>query len=424
MKTKNLIQIAAILALLAGAYFVGRKILSSEPKHAASAEGGHGGAAAADYERGPHGGRMLRDGDFAVEVTIYEPDIPPQSRVYPFKNDKPLDPSAVKLVVEFHRFGGRVDTFSYKKEGEYLQGDKVVEEPHSFDVKVMAEHAGKRSQWEYPSYEGRVKMEAAAIETAGIKIEEAGPAKLRTMVEMNGKIVANPDKVAHVTPRFPGIVLEARKKLGDAVKKDEVLAVVESNDSLRPYEIKSQIAGRVIKRDAVLGESVTQETTLYIVADLSTIAVDLAVQRTDFPKLKEGQKVVVTGVGDKEGEATLTYLSPVSAEDTQTMMARAELPNPEMTWQPGLFVTAQVVVEETEVPIAVKESALQKFRDWDVVFMADGTMFEIAILELGRRDGGLVEVVSGPLKPGTKYATENSFVVKADVLKSGASHDH
>ena len=49
---------------------------------------------------------------------------------------------------------------------------------------------------------------------------------------------------------------------------------------------------------------------------------------------------------------------------------------------------------------------------------------KIAILELGRRDGDLVEVISSPLKPGTKYVTENSFVVKADVLKSGASHDH
>src|SRR5215210_1920222 len=270
MKIKHIIQIAAILALLAGAWFLGRKILKSEPKHAASAEDGHGGAAAPEYERGPHGGRMLRDGELGIEVTIYEPDIPPQSRVYPFKNDKPIDPNEVKLVVELHRFAGRVDTINYKKEGDHLIGDKVVEEPHSFDVKVMAEYKGKKSQWEYQSYEGRVTRQAAAIETAGIKIEEAGPAKLRTLVQMNGKITANPEKVAHVTPRYPGVILQARKKLGDEVQKDEVIAVVESNESLRPYDIKSQIAGRVIKRDAVLGESVSQADTLYIVADLET----------------------------------------------------------------------------------------------------------------------------------------------------------
>lgn len=419
---KIVIKLIALIALIAGGYFAATKILKTEPHQSTGGEGGHG-APAADYERGPHGGRMLRDGDFALEVTIYEPEIPPQSRVFPFVNDKPIDPDQVKLNLELHRFGKRVDAFTYKKEADYLQGNRVVEEPHSFDVKVSAEYKGKTSHWEYPSYEGRIEIPATAIATAEIKIETAGPAKLRTLVEMNGKVIANPDKVAHVSPRYPSVILEARKKLGDMVAKDEVLAVLESNESLRPYEMKSQIAGRVIKRDAVLGESVTQETTLYVVADLSTIAVDLAVPREEFPKLKEGQIVVVSGSGEVRGEAVINYLSPIGAENTQTMMARAEMANPEVKWQPGLFVTAQVVVEEAEVPVVVKDSALQTFRDWDVVFMNDGTLFEIAILELGRRDGDLVEVISG-LKAGTKYATENSFVVKADVMKSGATHDH
>ena len=416
------IRIIVIVLILAAAVLAGWKLLGTKNRAAASGE--HGEATEAEYERGPHNGRLLTDGGLGLEVTIYEPDIPPQFRVYPFKNGKPLDPAAIKLVIHLDRFLDRADTINFKKEGDYLVGDKVVEEPHSFDVKVMAEYNGKKSQWEYPSYEGRITMQAAAIETAGIKIEEAGPAKLRTLVQMNGKIVANPDKVAHVMPRFPGIILEARKKLGDAVEKNEVVAMVESNDSLRAYELKSQIAGRVIKRDAVMGESVAQDKTLYIVADLDVIAVDLAVPKHEFGKLKEGQKVVVSGDGELKGEATLTYLSPISSENTQTLMARAEMPNPEMKWQPGLFVTAEVVVDETEVPIAVKTSALQTFRDWDVVFMNDGTSFEIAIVELGRKDGDLVEVVEGPLKPGTKYATENSFVVKADVQKGGASHDH
>ena len=416
------IRIIVIILILAAAVVAGWKLLGTKKQVAAGGE--HGEAAEAEYERGPHNGRLLTAGELGLEVTIYEPDIPPQFRIYPFKNGKPLDPAAVKLVIHLDRFLDREDTINFKKEGDYLVGDKVVEEPHSFDVKVVADYNGKKSQWEYPSYEGRITMQAAAIETAGIKIEEAGPAKLRTLVQMNGKIVANPDKVAHVTPRFPGIVLEARKKLGDPVEKNEVIAVVESNDSLRPYEIKSQIAGRVIKRDAVLGESVSQDTTLYIVADLDVIVVELAVPKQDFAKLKEGQKVVVTGDGELKGDATLNYLSPISSENTQTLMARAEMPNSEMKWQPGLFVTTEVVVDETEVPIAVKASALQTFRDWDVVFMNDGTSFEIAIVELGRKDGDFVEVVEGPLQPGTKYATENSFVVKADVQKGGASHDH
>ena len=99
------------------------------------------------------------------------------------------------------------------------------------------------------------------------------------------------------------------------------------------------------------------------------------------------------------------------------------IPNPKGEWRPGLFVTGEIVVDEAEVPVAVKTSALQTYRDWDVVFMNDGPIFEIAILEIGRRDDEWVEVLSG-LPAGQAYAAENSFVVKADIGKSGASHDH
>ncbi len=418
----KILKVIIIIAVVIIGIFVARKILKNEPSKAAGV--GEHGEAAPEYPRGPHNGRLLSEGNLELEVTIYEPEIPPQFRVYPFSKGKPLDPSAVKLVIELHRFGGRVDTINFKKEDTYLVGDKVVEEPHSFDVKVMAEYAGKSHTWEYQSYEGRIEISEQAAASVGLEYETAGPRTMRTTVAMNGKIIPNEDRLVHVLPRFPGIVKEIRKKLGDSVEKDEVLAIVESNESLQPYEVKSQIAGRITQRDIALGEFVSTERPIYVVADLSTVWVDLNVHRKDFELLREGQKALLErGEGDVKSEATITYISQFGSENTQTMLARAELPNPEMQWRPGLFVKAEVVVKEEEVPVAVKASAIQQFRDWDVVFMKDGTTYEIAIVELGRRDGEWVEVVSG-LKPGTQYVTENSFVVKADVLKGGASHDH
>jgi len=32
--------------------------------------------------------------------------------------------------------------------------------------------------------------------------------------------------------------------------------------------------------------------------------------------------------------------------------------------------------------------------------------------------------VLGGLEPGTTFVTENSYLIKADIEKSGASHDH
>lgn len=377
-----------------------------------------------DAVEGPHGGRLLGAREFQAEVTIYEPDIPPQSRVYFYENGRPLDPSLVQLSIELHRID-RVDVFRYRKQDDYLIGDKIVEEPHSFDVKVKASYKGAVYEWEYSSHEGRTELSQEAVERAGILVEPAGPAKIQSRIQFNGRIVPNEYGLVRLTPRFPGLVRSMNKSLGDVVEKNDLLAVIESNESLSAYEVRSEIKGSVIQRNVSIGEVVSEGDTMFVVADFSTVWVDLNVYRQDISKIKKGQAVFIHGVTPEAEtvEATITYISPISTGNTQTFLARAVLPNPDMTWRPGLYVKGDVVLEEKDVPIAVKASAIQTFRDWDVVFKQVNNVFEIAILELGLRDGEWVEVISG-LEPNTKYVTENSFVVKADILKSGAGHDH
>jgi cobalt-zinc-cadmium efflux system membrane fusion protein len=169
---------------------------------------------------------------------------------------------------------------------------------------------------------------------------------------------------------------------------------------------------------------VANDREVYVVADLSSVWADLQVYRRDFAALRVGQQVFVdAGDGGPPAESTISYLSPIGSENTQTLLARAVVANSDGTWRPGLFVTAQVAVDEAEVPVAVRASALQRLRDWDVVFRNDGDVFEAQPVTLGRRDGEWVEVVSG-LAAGDRYAAAGSFVLKADVGKAGASHDH
>ncbi len=108
---------------------------------------------------------------------------------------------------------------------------------------------------------------------------------------------------------------------------------------------------------------------------------------------------------------------------SQTSRIIVEIPNDTGAWSPGMMVSARVIPDDMPVNLAVRTSALQRFRDFDVVFARVGNTYEVRMLELGRRTRDWVEVLSG-LKPGTRYVTENSFLIKADVEKSGASHDH
>lgn len=187
-------------------------------------------AAGSGPVKGPHGGRLLTEGDFQVEVTIFERGVPPEFRVYAYEAKKPVDLSEVKLSIEVHRLGERVDKISFKKEGDFLRGDSVVYEPHSFEVKVSAEWKGKTYRMQYAQVEARTEMSPEAAKAGGVEIEEAGPAKMKSILELHGEIILNPDRIAHIVPRFDAVVTEVRKSLGDKVARGEVVAVVDSKE--------------------------------------------------------------------------------------------------------------------------------------------------------------------------------------------------
>lgn len=271
---------------------------------------------------------------------------------------------------------------------------------------------------------GRVELDDEELKNSGIAIEEAGPVKLKTKLRLFGKINPNEDRLIHVMPRYPGLVKRVNKRLGEQAGKDELLAVVQSNESLQDYDIKAELAGTVVEKHIVLGEFIDTEQKIYTIADLSAVWVDLNVYRQDFPKLRVGQKVIIEAPGlPQKIEGTISYISPFGAESTQTMLARAEIANPDGILRPGLFISADLVLEEQEVDVAVKESAIQTLEETEVVFVKEGDSFEARPVKFGRRDGEWIEVLSGIL-PGENYAAANSFILKAQIGKGEAEHEH
>lgn len=387
----------------------------------------HEGSTESHQAKGPHGGKLFEKDGFALEVTIYEPDIPPQSRVYAYEQGRPIDPALVTLVTELHRID-RVDTIHYQKQDDYLQGDRIVEEPHSFDVRLDATYLGKRYQWSYPSYEGRTTISEAAMSSIGIKVEKAASATVSSRLLVHGQVVPDRTKVVHLTPRFPGVVKEIHKASGSLVTKGDVVAIVEANDSLRTYNIVASRSGHVISTHTAVGETVSDSQPIMTIGDFSTLWIELIVPKEEFSQLKIGQPVVIRQDSADDSlkhlvTGRVTYLAPFADGDTQTRVARAEVENLQNELVPELFVEAEVITQSRDVPIAIRAEALQTFRDWDVVFKKVGEVYEIAIVELGERDGDWIEILSG-ITAGTEYVTENSFVVKADVMKAGATHDH
>lgn len=418
MQNKKSLVIAAVAAIAIGAFFA---FIPESKKQSDHAE--HGEAHAEEFERGPHRGRLLRDGNFALEITIFEDNVPPQFHLYAYKGEKPLDPKDVQATIELSRLDGEVSRFDFQPKEDFLDGATTVVEPHSFDVKVEATYEGKPHKWNFNSYEGRVTIAKEAAEAAGLKTETAGPATIREKIQLSGRIALDPNRSVQVKARFPGVVRAMHKNLGDVVQAGDVLATVESNDSLQVYPVKTPIGGTILARNSNVGD-VAGDAPLYQVADLSTVWAEFHLFPRDISKVKPGQKLHVRGMeGELEAEAEIAAVPPVAQATSQSVLARATLENKEGHWRSGMAIRGDVVVKEREVPLAVKTTGLQRFRDFTVVFAQVGDTYEVRMLEMGANDGESVEVLKG-IKPGQAYVSENSFLIKADIEKSGASHDH
>lgn len=263
-----------------------------------------------------------------------------------------------------------------------------------------------------------VQLSDQQLNEFGIALGTAGSDNLKIHRKLSGEIVIEPDRLAHIVPRFPGIVKEVRKHIGDRVKKGAVLAIIESNESLATYEVTSLIAGTVTDKHLTLGEFITDDSHAFTITDLSSVWVNLSVYQKDLPYVKIGQNVVISaGLDMPETTGTISYISPLLDQATRTAIARVVLSNPDGHWRPGLFVTGTVEINSLEADVVVPKTALQTIDDQTVVFVQTAEGFEPRLVSLGRTSKTHVEIRSG-LTAGQHYVTKGGFTLKAELAKS------
>ena len=137
-----------------------------------------------------------------------------------------------------------------------------------------------------------VALTAEQLKAAGITLEQAGPAQIREILPLYGVVAANAERVREVAARYPGVIRSVERKLGDTVRQGDLLANIESNESLQVYGVRSPISGIISARNANPGEQ-TGDKPLFVVVDLSTVWVELSLFARDAAKVKVGQTVRV-----------------------------------------------------------------------------------------------------------------------------------
>jgi cobalt-zinc-cadmium efflux system membrane fusion protein len=303
--------------------------------------------------------------------------------------------------------------------------DRATGDDHRHDTEdAHAEHAEAGDAEAGDVSKGRTIIDAAVADRSGIKVAPAAAGVIADEHEVQGLLTPVEGHLANVTARFPGPIRSLRANVGDRVRAGQVLATIESNLSLSNYSVTSPITGVVTVRNASVGGVAGENMPLFEVADLSRLWVDLHIFGADAQHIRPGVPVTVTRMSDGATVDTiLERVLPGTATASQSTVARALIDNADGLWRPGTAVKAKITVDREPADTVVPLAALQTLRDRDVVFVRVGDAYEARPVELGKRDNERVQILSG-LDEGAAVVVEQSYLVKADIEKSGASHDH
>jgi len=272
---------------------------------------------------------------------------------------------------------------------------------------------------------GSVQLTPEVRKEFGIKLDRAGPGTLHEEVVLPGEIRFNRTAVAYATPRYDGTVQKIHARLADQVKKGDLLAVLESSDTLRPFEVKAPFDGTIVSYDITPGQTVAAGTSLFTVADLSTVWADLQIYQKNFGEIKEGLPVRITGGhGLPTFRGVIDYVAPTVDEHTRTGLARIVVDNPERVWKPGMFIKGSVAVERHPVDLMVPRSAVLNVEGAPAVFVQTAEGFQPRPIQIGHSDSEYVQVVRG-LEAGETYVSKNPISIKAEMGKgSFGGHNH
>lgn len=198
------------------------------------------------------------------------------------------------------------------------------------------------------------------------------------------------------------------------------------DDSFTRYIISAPLSGTVVEKHIAMGESLREDADIFMVADLSSVWVDISVYQKDLASIRKGQKVLIEidrAVPPREG--IISYIGPLVGEKSRTALARVVLPNGYGDLRPGMFINAGITVDRVQARVVIPKTALQTMEDQSVVFVQTEEGFVPRPVKMGSQNTHLVEVVQG-LDPGTRYVSRGGFILKAQILKGalGDGHGH
>jgi cobalt-zinc-cadmium efflux system membrane fusion protein len=317
-------------------------------------------------------------------------------------------------------------------------------EGHDHDAHEGHDHSDDNSRSDHSDHRGHehdghdhgehhegsgVTLDKNAQQIAGIRLDTVKKSTLTRTVDLPGRVGFDEDRLVHITSRFGGVIREVNVSVGAKVKNDALLATLENNSTMSSYSIRAPVSGTIIEKHATLGESVSDDRELFVLADLSRVWINCNVYSSDIDLLENGMTATITSIDKKlQSSGNISYISPVFNQSSSTGYARIVIANKQRNWRPGMFVRATIEVTNKDSVLTVGNDAVQVVDGESVLFIpGPANSFFTRPVKTGRRTPEVTEILDG-VATGETYVAQGAFELKATLVTSGmdphAGHGH
>jgi len=240
-------------------------------------------------------------------------------------------------------------------------------------------------------------------------------------VKTQAQLAASP--LAEVKANAASLVASTRERLRLWDVTDAQMATLERRGTAEPVlTVYAPSSGIVLKREALPGKYVEPGTTLYEVADLSTIWISADIYESEVAAVTLNQPASVTFAAypGETFRGNVSYIYPTLNTEARTVRVRLELPNPGLKLKPGMFGTVTVQTDAVRTLVVPKEAVLDTgLRQLVFLDRGEGAYAPYPV-KLGRRNQDDVEVLEG-LKEGDRIVTSANFLLDAESKLASAS---
>jgi len=196
------------------------------------------------------------------------------------------------------------------------------------------------------------------------------------------------------------------------LKDSDIDALANKSSLAAVFSLNSPIAGTVIERNATIGATVSSDSNLFKIIDISRVWIDANVFEKDLERVRGGQevKVSVPAFPGASFSGRVILVNSVVDPDTRTVKVRTEVPNADGRLKPEMFANVQIITDLHKTSTSIPQSAVLNDGDKTVVFIAEGSGYKKQQVSVGLQNNDRVEIVSG-LNAGDKVVVKGNYLL-------------